>query len=117
MTGYKNKYRIATARLPGWDYAAGGRYFVTICARDRQPFFGEVVQGEMNLSSAGMVVSVEWQKTEHIRAIGVVDFAWQPRFYDHIIHDQPSLDRIRRYIRDNPPKWETDRNNPMDLYI
>jgi REP element-mobilizing transposase RayT len=29
-------------------------------------------------------------------------FAWQPRFHDHIIRDEKSLNRIRKYIRDNP---------------
>jgi putative transposase len=35
-------------------------------------------------------------------------FAWQPRFYDHIIRTNADLKRIRNYIRDNPNKW----NNP-----
>lgn len=32
-------------------------------------------------------------------------FAWHPRFYDHIIRDVESLNRIRQYIIDNPKKW------------
>jgi len=40
-----------------------------------------------------------------------LDFQWQPRFYDHIIRNQESLDRIRRYIKDNPLNWLKDRNN------
>jgi putative transposase len=44
-----------------------------------------------------------------------IDFAWQPRFYDHIIRDQKSLDEIRQYIHDNPEKWESDRNNSGNL--
>ncbi len=39
-------------------------------------------------------------------------FAWQPKFYDHIIRDQASLDRIRAYILDNPRKWDEDEENP-----
>lgn len=39
-------------------------------------------------------------------------FQWQPRFYDHIIRNQKSLHRIKKYIINNPQKWQFDRNNP-----
>ncbi|MCG2686273.1 transposase [Candidatus Parcubacteria bacterium] len=39
-------------------------------------------------------------------------FAWQSRFYDHIIRNEKSLNQTRQYIDDNPENWETDRNNP-----
>ena len=45
------------------------------------------------------------------------DFFWQPRYYDHIIRNEESLNRIRQYIRQNPLKWLEDRNNPEDLYM
>ena len=45
------------------------------------------------------------------------DFAWQSRFYDHIIRKDESLDKIREYIRNNPLKWELDRNNPESLWM
>jgi hypothetical protein len=32
------------------------------------------------------------------------DFAWQPRFHDHIIRTRIELYRIRKYIRENPGK-------------
>ena len=35
-----------------------------------------------------------------------MDLYWQPRFYDHIIPDNTSLDRIRNYFRANPQKWK-----------
>ena len=38
-------------------------------------------------------------------------FAWQARFYDHIIRDDRSLDLIRRYIDENPRRWGRDRNH------
>ncbi len=45
------------------------------------------------------------------------DFAWQKSFYDHIIRNEKSLNKIREYIRNNPPRWELDRNNPENLYM
>jgi REP element-mobilizing transposase RayT len=65
---------------------------------------------------------VQWFKTmttnDYIR--GVRDNAW-PRFqkrlwhrnyFEHIVRTDESLEIIRQYIRQNPSRWDTDRNNP-----
>ena len=39
------------------------------------------------------------------------DFAWQSNYYDHIIRDEKSLYEIRKYIIENPLKWELDEYN------
>ena len=36
---------------------------------------------------------------------------WQRNYYEHIIRNEKELNRIRRYIINNPPKWEYDREN------
>lgn len=38
-------------------------------------------------------------------------FHWQKSFYDKIIRDEKSLYDIRKYIQENPLKWEFDREN------
>jgi putative transposase len=40
------------------------------------------------------------------------DFAWQPRFHDHVIRNDKELNAIREYIINNPLRWEVDHNNP-----
>ena len=45
------------------------------------------------------------------------EFQWQKSFYDHIIRDEKSLDEIRKYIVENPLKWELDKNNPENLFM
>jgi REP element-mobilizing transposase RayT len=37
---------------------------------------------------------------------------WQRSYYEHIVRDEVSLNRIRRYIADNPSQWEFDEENP-----
>ncbi|CAN5123371.1 transposase [soil metagenome] len=49
--------------------------------------------------------------TKRIRNI-YPEFSWQPRYYDHIIRNEISLQSIREYIRWNPFKWEIDEENP-----
>jgi len=55
--------------------------------------------------------------TKKIRQIGNDKFAWQSRFYDHIIRNDQSLNNIRQYIQYNPMRWDMDRNNPDGLTI
>ena len=37
---------------------------------------------------------------------------WQRSFYDQVIRDEASLNRIREYISTNPLRWDLDRENP-----
>ncbi|HOV61199.1 MAG TPA: transposase [Candidatus Hydrogenedentes bacterium] len=37
---------------------------------------------------------------------------WQRNYYEHIIRNNESLNRVRQYIADNPERWAYDRENP-----
>jgi REP-associated tyrosine transposase len=39
---------------------------------------------------------------------------WQRSYWDDIVHTEGSLDRIRRYILDNPANWHSDPHNPTN---
>ncbi len=45
MTYDPNRHHRRSIRLPGYDYTQPGAYFVTLCAHDGEPLFGEVVDG------------------------------------------------------------------------
>lgn len=47
MTLFKNKYRIESTRLPGYDYSSNGAYFITICTKNRIHHFGEIEDGNL----------------------------------------------------------------------
>lgn len=55
--------------------------------------------------------------TNRCRQNGIENFSWQKSFYDHIIRNDKSFNDIRDYIRNNPLKWEIDKNNPENLWI
>ncbi len=40
---------------------------------------------------------------------------WQRNYFEHIIRNDESLDRIRRYIAENPLHWYFDRENPSHV--
>jgi putative transposase len=164
-------------RLKGFNYTQPAAYFVTICTQERACFFGDVVDGEMQLNDAGHAVQASWNELparfqsvvldafvvmpNHIHGIVIVgaqfiaptnatpapsdgtgqgainraptlgeivrtykaastrlirrtvnpDFAWQRNYYEHVIRNEESLNRIRQYILDNPARWAFDREN------
>ncbi len=42
---------------------------------------------------------------------------WQRNYYEHIIRNDKELFNIRKYIINNPLKWELDKENPKNLEI
>jgi len=66
-------------------------------------------QGRNTLSSVvGSYKSVVSKNAHNI----MTGFKWQERFYDRLIQDNDSFNRICHYIQNNPKNWEDD-----DLYI
>lgn len=57
---YLNKCRIPSNRLQGYNYGNEGIYFITICTANRECFFGDVVNGEMQLNEISRMASKLW---------------------------------------------------------
>src|SRR5689334_11966933 len=56
-----------STRLKVYDYTQPGAYFVTVCTHQRDEIFGEVIKGEMKLSTLGRIVREEWFRSAEIR--------------------------------------------------
>ena len=99
MTLFKKKYRIESTRLKGWDYSSAGMYFVTICTRNRECLFGDVVNGEMHLSRIGEIVAEEWQNTPQVRPYVELD-EWivMPNHIHGIIVITDAVETFRRNV-------------------
>src|SRR4051794_9586451 len=52
--------RRRSIRVKGFDYAAPGTYFVTICVQNRACVLGEIIDGVVQLSIPGLVVESWW---------------------------------------------------------
>jgi putative transposase len=50
--------------------------------------------------------------TKWCRENGYCDFAWQPRYYDHLIRNSKALETIRGYVWHNPLNWDKDKYFP-----
>jgi len=221
---FRNKYRVESTRFKDYDYSFDGAYFITICTKNKEHYFGEIVNGELqgteqskiclacwlNLPNhynncildafvimpnhVHMIIFIENKrfdykkcfydykrfvetglkpvstttgngkcvydmglkpvsttagnrkcvydiglkpvstttgngkcvysiseiirgfKTFTARKINIFENIpgrqfWQTRFYDRIIRNEDELNRIRKYIYNNPYNWENDRNS------
>ncbi|MBK8399117.1 MAG: hypothetical protein IPL26_28240 [Leptospiraceae bacterium] len=93
---YLNKYRIDSARRPGWDYSSSGYYFITIVTKNREFLFGEILGGIMMLSDMGRIVEEEWKRSFEIRRELIIDeFVIMPNHIHGIVYVDDTI-RIDR---------------------
>ena len=72
-------------------------------------------RGEVPSPSLGKIMAhFKYQSTKHINQHHNTPGTriWQRNYHDHIIRDDPDLQRLRQYIQDNPMKWELDQLHP-----
>lgn len=184
----QNFYHRQSIRLQNYDYQQAGLYFITICSCQKEPLFGDIVNGEIKLNPFGKIVEQEWFNTPLLRSNTELDACiimpnhfhgilnikdscrgastcaltdagsrahigaplrresnslgsiiagfksavtkkinelrqtprmpiWQRNYYEHIIRDEESLQKMREYIFNNPAQWEMDQENPRNNVI
>src|SRR5207302_5413288 len=76
------------------------------------PKFGALATKMLSLSS--IVRSYKAGVTRLCKTDGFQNFAWQPRFYDHVLRTNASVNAVRDYIQNNPANWIHDKDNPKN---
>jgi putative transposase len=175
------KRKRRSIRLQDYDYSQTGAYYITMCTRNRECLFGNVIDGQIQLNEIGQIVQTVWDglpqfyegveldafvvMPNHVHGVIVIHAGvgaihesplplksfvsariagrrgmllpkiigrfkmvsakqindlrqsaggalWQRNYYEHVVRDEVSLNRIRQYIADNPAQWKFDRENP-----
>ncbi|MGQ9620274.1 MAG: hypothetical protein ACUVTX_04735 [Bacteroidales bacterium] len=88
---FRNRYRIASARLQTWDYGRNGAYFITICTGNRNCYFGNIQSGVMHLSELGHIARKLWLEIPaHFPFVKLSGFVVMPdHIHGIIIIDKP----------------------------
>jgi REP element-mobilizing transposase RayT len=118
VTLFRDRYRIESARLPGWDYASAGCYFVTICTRDRVCSLGEVVDGMVRLSAAGEIAERYWKDIpSHMPGIGLDEFVIMPNHVHGVVilHDTDNHRNVCNTRRDVACYVSTQTMQPQTI--
>jgi hypothetical protein len=77
------KYKIKKQfRYQGYDYSQNGFYFVTICTKNREMFFGDIKNEKIKLSDIGLIANKFWLEIpSHFPFVVLDEYAIMP---DHI---------------------------------
>lgn len=88
---FRNKYRIPSNRLKNWDYGSNSAYFITICTKNREYFFGEINNGKMQLNELGKNAVQFWMEIpNHFPFIELGNFVIMPNHtHGILIIDKP----------------------------
>jgi len=182
MTCNPDIHNRRSIRLKDYDYSQAGAYFVTICTKDKECLFGNIIEGKMQCNNYAERAVEYWQTIpRHFSDTGIDEFVfmpnhmhgiifiyqndcrgevsspiptkistikggetpplqkptsgqivayfkylstksiniirntpsvplWQRNYYEHIMRDEPELNKIREYISNNPLNWKHDEN-------
>jgi len=86
-------------RLSEYDYSSDGDYFVTICTKDRQNFFGEIRNGIMGLNEFGCIVAKGWQEIpKYFDYVKLDDWQIMPNHFHGVLNIE--ISEIRKSVGD-----------------
>lgn len=98
MDKFKNKYRIPSARAK-WHSYDGGLYFITICTKNKQHYFGSIKNSEMHLSKIGQYVNESIEAvTDHYPFAEIPLFVIMPNHLHLIVSITADDDDNRRDV-------------------
>jgi putative transposase len=70
---YRNRFRVPSTRMRGWDYRGAGAYGVTICVQGRVCCLGKVEEGQIVRSPFGEIVEEEWRRIPEVHPHVLLD--------------------------------------------
>jgi putative transposase len=122
-TLFRGKYRTKSARLDYWDYSSDGWYFVTICTRNRNEFFGEIRNGIMGLNEIGCTAMEFWKDIpNHFGNVFLDEWIVMPNHIHGIIvinnqTNQRRDEALPRLYTGNHPKMAKISPKPKSLPV
>lgn len=103
------KHHRRSIRLPGYDYAEPGGYFVTIVVQHRRILLGEVNGGCVLLSPAGEMVKAVWEETpQRFPGVEVDTFVVMPNHFHGVVIIRPPNRVGAQFIAPNSQSFPVD---------
>jgi REP element-mobilizing transposase RayT len=75
-----------STRLRNYDYSKSGYYFITICTKNGEEWFGRIEDGKMIVNPYGEVARSFWiQIRDHFKEVGIDEFLVMPNHLHGIL--------------------------------
>ena len=105
-----NDTRMQNVETPYYDVSTKSSNIQTIKSFDHSRLKNEKMQSTANHCGRVSHIIARFKMTvTRFANAHSISFAWQPRFYDHIIRNTDELNRIATYIKNNIAQWESDK--------
>ncbi len=113
--GNNSNYRHRRSiRLKEYDYSQNGLYFITICTRNSECIFGEIVEGEMVLTDAGRITRQCWLCIpEHYPDSKLHEYVVMPNHVHGIIQIYKETVGVQDLEPKNKPKVRVQNFEPL----
>jgi putative transposase len=86
---FQGKYCAQSTRLREYDYGQNGAYFVTVCTKNKQFYFGNVVDTGVQLSNVGIAAEKCWREIpKHFPFVQLDKFVVMPNHIHGIVFIQ-----------------------------
>lgn len=111
------KHHRRSIRLKDYDYTQAGAYFITLCVENRACVLGDVIDGEMQLSTTGVIVAEAWEwLAQQYPYVAIDEYVVMPNhFHGIIVIDAPTVWAVREppiIIPTEPPTVGAVREPP-----
>lgn len=108
---YQKKYRIPSTRLPERDYSSGD-YFITICTKDKECFFWEIIDGKMQLNELWNIVNTyRLEIPNHFPNVILDEFIIMPNHIHGILFIEKIFNKPVETQNIASPKYNTSLQN------
>jgi len=112
---YKNKYRIPSARREKYDYSQNGFYFITICTKNRELFFGNIINEKIQLSKIGQITQKYWLEIpNHFSFVKLDEFIIMPNHVHGIIQIDNQMHCVKNQIPCRDAIYRVSKNQILN---
>ena len=107
------RHRRNSIRLQAFDYGSPVEYFITVCVRERECFFGRIESEEMSISPAGTIARECWMDIPiHFNYVELDEYRVMPNHVHGILRIKSRGVTTRRGVQLNAPTKNHSRLSP-----
>ena len=118
MSYNSDKHQRRSLRLPQYNYAQAGAYFVTVCTYQRDCILGKIEDGIVRLSEFGKIVETCWDALPHRYASVKCDaFVIMPNHIHGIIYLTEAIVGNDGEVRAGKPRPYTGSIIPLGKVV
>ena len=114
MSVWTPRFHRKSLRIQGYDYSRPGFYFITICTKNRECFFGEIINNFVELNEGGKAAFSCWTQIPlHYPHVRLHPFIIMPNHIHGILEITTNTTGSEKPNQNDPFKMIPHADNPI----